>query len=747
MFTLDVVFRSSMCSHRQRRQYWAMPKLRKPDLGRLSILVVLLIGAAVIFTKDQWDWILSSDEAGTRGVSAETITDVDDATERLYRVAPDNGSEVGYSIVERLAGSEKTTVGVTTVVAGDIVINTVDPTRSRVGEVVVNVEMFDSDSNLRDKRLRHDFLESDHWPFARFETTSIAGLDVEFADDTTYEVGLTGNLTVKETTGEETFTGTVTVTGDRLTADVSAVVLSSTYGVGPINVARLAQTDDEVTLTFRLVADRVDLDSEADADLDTDVPDIVVAGGAFAAEVQPILEENCVSCHTSGGPGWDTLAFDTAADAAGIADDIALVTEIRFMPPWLPGGDSPAFEHDWSLSEGEIDTLAGWAADGGGLDVAPDTALVARGQAVIPIEEDQVIPQRDGDYVGLGDEEGNPVLKDDYRCQVHEVDDPEGDGTWISGYEFRPDETTVVHHAIIYRAPDTALAEINEKAGSDGRPGWTCFGTANLSGSVPLMGGWAPGMGPTRYPEGYGLYIPPGSMVVNQIHYHFDHDMPPDNSLIILDEATEAEKVGITHISGSTYLTPAEVPCTPEEEAIAAEREATIEGYRNLCVRANVIEEIGEKYDLFATRIPDALLRGCGGTVDDYDDLDGSIGHSSCDMNARDEGTIYTVLGHMHEFGHAYRMTLNPDTPEEMVLLDIPNWDFEWQLNYDLVEDVRIDRSDVIRFECWWDRTRIHMPEPRYITWNEGTVDEMCFSSVSVLPDKGEQGGISPTGG
>ena len=27
------------------------------------------------------------------------------------------------------------------------------------------------------------------------------------------------------------------------------------------------------------------------------------------------------------------------------------------------------------------------------------------------------------------------------------------------------------------------------------------------------------------------------------------------------------------------------------------------------------------------------------------------------------------------------------------------------------------------------------MPEPRYITWNEGTVDEMCFSSISVLPD------------
>jgi len=725
-----------------------MARLRKLDLGRLSILVVILIGTAAIVTKDQWDWIFTSDEAEEQGVSAETIDDVDTATERLYRVAPNNGSAVSYAVEERLAGSESLAAGVTNVVAGDIVINVDDPSQSRIGEVVVNVEMFDSDSNLRDKRLRHDFLESNHWPFARFVTTSIEGLGIDFADGQTYEVSLIGELTVKETTSTETFSGTVTVDGDRLTASVSAVVLSSTYGVGPINVARLAHTEDEVTLTFDLVAGRVDLDSEADANLDTDVPEFAISGGAFAAEVQPILEQNCVSCHTTGGPGWDTLAFDTAQDAAEIAADIALVSEIRFMPPWLPGGDSPEFEHSWELTDDEISTLSTWAENGGGLDVAPDTPLVARNQAIIPIDEDQILDPRDGKYSGLLDEDGSPVLKDDYRCQVHEVSDPEGDGTWIKGYEFRPDVTTVVHHSIIYLAPESALDEINAKAGADGRPGWTCFGTSNLgSEGVRNMGGWAPGQSPTVYPEGYGLYIPAGYMVINQTHYHFDHDAPADGSQIILEEASESEMVGITSIAGSTYLTPAEIPCTPEEEAVAAEREATIDGYVNLCVRANVIEEIREKYDNFATFIPNALIRGCGGTVDDYDDLDGSIGHSSCDMRARNPGTIYTVLGHMHEFGHSYKMTLNPDTPEEKVLLDIPNWDFEWQLNYDLVEDIRIDRSDTIRFECWWDRTRLFTPEPRYITWNEGTVDEMCFSSVSVLPDKGTEGEIIPLGG
>jgi hypothetical protein len=67
-------------------------------------------------------------------------------------------------------------------------------------------------------------------------------------------------------------------------------------------------------------------------------------------------------------------------------------------------------------------------------------------------------------------------------------------------------------------------------------------------------------------------------------------------------------------------------------------------------------------------------------------------------------------------------------------LLDIPVWSFEWQLNYMPVDDIRIERGDIVRFECWWDRSLVHFDEPRYVTWNEGTVDEMCYSSIRVIP-------------
>ena len=699
-----------------------MAALRRLDLGRLAIVAVLLVGTTAIFTRDQWDWLLASGDAETTDVDAPTVdADTLDAdTQRLYRVQPDNGSEARYVVEERLAGNAKTTVGTTTVIGGDIVIDTAQPSASTVGDIVVNVEMFTSDSNLRDKRLRHDFLESTHFPFVTFATTAIDGLPDEFVDSTVIPIEITGDLTIKETTLPTTFSGTIVVLDQRLTAEMEATIVGSAFDVGPINIARLAHTDDEITLQFDLVADRVDLDAGDGGSLETALPAEEIAGGPFAADVQPILEARCVGCHTSGGPGWSTLALDTAADAAAIADDIALVTGAGYMPPWLPSDDSLPFHNDWSLSDEELATLAAWAADGGGLDVAPDTTLVSTSRLINPIERD-IVTNAAEPYVGAEDR------KDDYRCQVYEVPDPEGDGTWITGLAFEPDQESVVHHAIVYRAPAAARSEVDNKVTLDGKPGYTCFGASNLStDGVRSIMGWAPGQQPTHLPEGVGIYLAPGDFIVNQIHYHFDHEFPADNSTIVLQTATaEQVEAGMRPIQGSAYLTPAEMPCTPEEIATGAP----------LCDRDAVLDDIAEKYGQTARFIPDSLLRQCGGTVDDYDDLDGTVAHSSCDLPARNTGTIFSVLGHMHEFGAAYRMTLHPDTPDEIVLLDIPTWSFEWQLAYEPIDEIRIERGDTVRFECWWDRSLFHLDEPRYVTWNEGTVDEMCYSSIRVIPD------------
>ncbi len=689
------------------------------------IVAFLLVTGALVLTRDQWTWVFADGDAQTVGAFAPALDGLDEDTEHLYRITSGNGSTLTYTVEENLAGNDGTAQGTTSSLAGDIAVNIEDPATSRVGTIVVNIEQFESDSNLRDKRIRHDFLESTHYPLATFEATGIEGVPDVVEGETTGDLTITGDLTLKETTAAVTFSGPVTVTEDRLEATMTGTVLMSTYDIGPIHVAGLAHTADEVDFTLDLVAERTDVDEAPPAEVATEVAPVEFAEGRFAESVQPILESSCVSCHEEDAPGFSTVELATAGDAAEIADDLALVTESRYMPPWPASDLGPEFEHDFALDDDEVAAIAEWADAGGGLDVDPDTELVAEDPPFEPIERDQVIAS-DGAYVG------DLAVQDDYHCQVHEVQDPEGDGEWVTGMGFEPDEVDIVHHSIVYRVPAEGRAEVEALDAREPGPGYTCFGTSNLRTSgVVSIGGWAPGQQPRVFPDGVGLRLQPGDFIVNQIHYHYDHENPPDQSTLVLDTVSTEELAALdepmTSITGSTYLTPAEGPCTPQEHG-------------PLCDRDAVLDDIAEKYGIGARFIPDALIRGCGGDIEDFDELDGTRFSSSCDMAARNSGTLYSVLGHMHEFGAAYRMTLNPDTPEERVLLDIPSWSFEWQLYYVPVEDIRIEPGDQLRFECTWDRANLYMPEPRYITWNEGTVDEMCFSSVTVIPDTDVEG-------
>ena len=97
------------------------------------------------------------------------------------------------------------------------------------------------------------------------------------------------------------------------------------------------------------------------------------------------------------------------------------------------------------------------------------------------------------------------------------------------------------------------------------------------------------------------------------------------------------------------------------------------------------------------------------------------------------------LFRHMHEIGAEYRMTLNKGTPEEQVLLDIPVWNFAWQLNYQPVDPIPVTRDDKITVECSWDRSLRFDPEPRYIFFADGTEDEMCFSTITIIPEEGPQ--------
>ena len=63
-----------------------------------------------------------------------------------------------------------------TELAGDFAVDSANPAATRLGPIIVDVSQLQSDNNVRDARIRHDFLESSSNPLVQFDTTSIAGL-------------------------------------------------------------------------------------------------------------------------------------------------------------------------------------------------------------------------------------------------------------------------------------------------------------------------------------------------------------------------------------------------------------------------------------------------------------------------------------------------------------------------------------------------------------------------------------------
>ena len=100
-----------------------------------------------------------------------------------------------------------------------------------------------------------------------------------------------------------------------------------------------------------------DEDSNADDDGDEDRV-------TYYEDVLPILNDNCVNCHTEGGLA--PFAVDDYAEAKTWATSIVAATSSRTMPPWgvdNSGACNTFADARW-LEDEELAVLAAWVDDG-----------------------------------------------------------------------------------------------------------------------------------------------------------------------------------------------------------------------------------------------------------------------------------------------------------------------------------------------------------------------------------------------
>lgn len=634
----------------------------------------------------------------------------------LYRVDP-NQSVARYSVQEVYVGTfdGKLVVGETTAISGEGLVDWENPANSQLGMFTVNVEQLTSDSRQRDRQIRKSYLESSLYPEATFIPEAKQDFPDAIAVGDTVSFVLHGFLTVRETTILSDWNVELTLEEERMVGRATTEILMSHFGAGPISIVGLLSTEDEMQLSIDFVAL-----PDGTASPVTAPPAIVesaepIESDLVFSDIRPIVETKCVACHVDGEIGHTIFPMESVGDVVEYADDLALMIQTGFMPPWSPSHEAPAFKKDRSLSEDEKAQILEWIAAGAPSDVPQDEPLEDRSPAGDTLREDIILTMTEP-YVPAGD------IGDDYRCFMLDPQLP--NGGFVTGSEVIPGDKRVVHHVILFQGEPGTEAEAAELAAKDDRLGWECFGGPGLSTSSPgaignSVGSWVPGSGATTKTPGTGVYVPPGGQVVMQVHYNYEAGFYPDQTSAILQ--VESVDSGLTPLRGIPLIAPVEIPCPANSDNPACERDVS------LSQKPEVDQELAEQ-----------LFMICGKDEGDYADSTAENAVSSCDWRVPVDGEMVSSAPHMHTRGVSINVMLNPEGESPLIVQDIPIWDFNWQGSYEYLEPIPVSEGDVLRVTCTWDNTNESNPDDfRYMTWGEGTNDEMCLHVASFKPADG----------
>jgi hypothetical protein len=401
-----------------------------------------------------------------------------------------------------------------------------------------------------------------------------------------------------------------------------------------------------------------------------------LAAPTFSRDVAPILHKACAGCHRADGVApFPLLAYQDAAKRARL---IATVTTKRYMPPWLP--TAPRFLHEMKLTDAEIAVLSRWA-DGGAPEGGSPKASAPEG----------------------GASQGKPAA----APPSPELLETPG-GTWQLGppdieAEMRvpsavPAEGLDIYQCFVIPAPspkDHWVRAIDIRPGNarivhhvilfqdttrtarqrDQGAGYPCFGTP---GFLPArgLGGWTPGAQPARMPDDIPSLLHANADLVLQIHYHPTGKPETDRTRVALYFTDEGPKRRLMDIPlGSNRI---DIP--------AGERSYKVTDHFTLPVDVEAIGIIPHAHYVCKSMYGYAVLPG------------------------------------------GVRRTL----------IQIPDWDFNWQQQYRYAVPIRLPADTNIEMEFIYDNSaqnpRNPNQPPKRVTWGPATTDEMAGLHIEVVP-------------
>ena len=425
----------------------------------------------------------------------------------------------------------------------------------------------------------------------------------------------------------------------------------------------------------------------------------------FTRDIAPIFYKNCAQCHRPD----DIAPFSVIAykDARPWAKSIREKVVNRTMPPWHADPHYGEFSNEQRLTQSEIDSIVAWvdggAKEGNPKDLPPAPKfshewLIGKPDVVLSMPQEFTLDAKGADdYIY-------------FRVPTGFTEDK-----WVQMSEFRPGNRKVVHHAVVFVETPMMYKMAQDNAVKTGREvsnpisvfqmqrGRTMMtegtvhrtrpdapvvndacgqnrnqGRGGGSNGSPLLSAWAPGRNPDVYPAGTAKFIPAGSNLIFQMHYAKMTGQPEkDRTSMALSFARQ-----------------------PVEK---------------------MIETLLVVNDLFA--IPPG--------AEDHE-------ANACQTLGRDVELV-NFMPHMHVRGRAMKYEIIYPDGKRVTLLDVPQYDFNWQTLYQLKKPLAIPKGTRFVVTAHFDNSAKNNrnPDPtKTVRFGEPTYDEMLVGFVDYAREK-----------
>jgi hypothetical protein len=420
------------------------------------------------------------------------------------------------------------------------------------------------------------------------------------------------------------------------------------------------------------------------------------AAVTFNKDVLPILQAHCQTCHRPGNIA--PMSFLTYDSTRPWAKAMKAAVISRKMPPWFADPQVAHYSNDQSLAQHDIETISQWADSGATQGDAKDApAPIQWPESGWTVKPDVVL--KGAPYTVEAETQKNVIEWLFLITPTNLTID-----TWVNSIEIKPSELGITHHICVSFIPHRADTVYNkftwvdkqrDEAGAevpprnrklliptdDGR------GEARVTGVTPSNAG-SIGVGFTCYVPGRSLtdfsrynaslLVPAGYDVSWNIHY------TPNGK-----QATDLPEVGLSLAKEQ-----------PQRLLVTSSTAVT-----NFAVPPN----------------------------------DANYETPPAEFTFTADAELHWMSPHMHLRGKDMQYKLVFPDGREQIILNVPHYDFNWQLGYELATPIKVPSGTKLVVIAHYDNSANNKfnPDPNRTVYNGNmTWEEMFAPFFAITVDK-----------